>query len=169
MLIQWDDLGATAMGQTVTLSGYPVALAGQIRATRFLLTQEPGCCPGCAPRDPSGSVEVEAQTAIPLRAGALRLSGTWQTSGSRYRLTGARPFDPPGWSGVTRRRALMAGPLMCLAASAAPGDARAAIQATTTVDMHSHAGGIASVSRMHSGMAFGPVAEPMRKGGMATL
>jgi membrane dipeptidase len=169
MLIQWDDLGATATGQTVTLSGYPVALAGQTRATHFLLTQEPGCCPGCAPRDPSGSVEIEAQTPIPLRAGALRLSGTWQVSGSRYRLTGARPVDPPGWSGVTRRRALMAGPLMCLAASVAPGDARAAIQAATTVDMHSHAGGIASVSRMHSGSAFGPVAEPMRKGGMTAV
>jgi membrane dipeptidase len=58
---------------------------------------------------------------------------------------------------------------MCLAASLAPGDARAAIAATTTVDLHSHAGGIANVARMHSGSAFGPVGEPMRKGGMTAV
>ena len=64
--IRWDDLGsshaAAVEGRSVTLSGYPVAFPGQTRATRFLLTQEPGCCPGCAPRDPTGTVTVEART-----------------------------------------------------------------------------------------------------------
>jgi membrane dipeptidase len=185
MIIRWDDLGSSAadkaVGDVVTLSGYPVALPGQRQAARFLLTQEQGCCPGCAPRDPSGTIEVEAHAAVPLHAGVLRLSGVWQLrpgaeGGSRYRLADARPLDPPGWAGVTRRRALAAGPLMCLAASlassgalAAPDAALAAIQAVTAVDLHSHAGGIASVSRMRSGSAFAPVSVPMRKGGMAAV
>jgi membrane dipeptidase len=178
MQIRWDDLGTeradAVEGQMVTVSGYPVALPGQARAVHFLLTQEPGCCPGCAPRDPRGTVAIQARSAIPLGSGAIRLSGVWQmqtgpTAGSRYRLMDARPVDPPGWSGVTRRRALAAGPLMCLAAAVAPGGARAAIEAATTVDIHSHAGGIASVSRMRSGLAFGPVGVPMRKGGMAAV
>ena len=58
---------------------------------------------------------------------------------------------------------------MCLAASLAPGAARAAIAAGTSVDIHSHAGGIASTSRMRSGRAFGPVGVPMRAGGMAVV
>jgi membrane dipeptidase len=177
MQIRWDAFGSgsldAAEGQTVTLSGYPVALPGQTRATRFLLTREPGCCPGCTPRDPLGTVAVEAHAAIPLHLGAIRLSGVWRvwhdTEGPRYRLVDARPVDPPGWAGVTRRRTLATGPLICLAAAVAPGGARAAIEATTTVDLHSHAGGIASPARMQSGQAFGPVSEPMRKGGMAAV
>ncbi|MGD0108316.1 MAG: membrane dipeptidase [Rhodopila sp.] len=177
MLIRWETLGSAAAGaadgQSVTLTGYPVALPGQNRAARFLLTQEPGCCPGCAPRHPSGTVAVEARSALPLSSGAVRLTGVWRVQhdneGPRYRLTEARPVDPPGWAGVTRRQALAAGPLMCLAAAGVPGGARAAIEAATTVDLHSHAGGIASTDRMHSGQAFGPVGVPMRKGGMAAV
>ena len=63
----------------------------------------------------------------------------------------------------------MAGPLICLAGAVVPGRARAAIEATTTVDLHSHAGGIATQTRMRSGQAFGPVSLPMRKGGMAAV
>jgi membrane dipeptidase len=37
------------------------------------------------------------------------------------------------------------------------------------VDLHSHAGGIANVSRVRSGEAFAPVAAPMRQGGMAAI
>jgi membrane dipeptidase len=179
MLIRWDDIASShadaAQGQAVTLSGYSVALPAQTRASRFLLAREPGCCPGCAPRDPNGTVTIEAHAALPLRSAPLRLSGIWRMNrdplkdGSRYHLMDARPLDPPGWSGVTRRRTLAAGPLMCLAAAIAPGDARAAIEATTTVDLHSHAGGIANLARMRSGQAFGSVAEPMRKGGMAVV
>jgi membrane dipeptidase len=179
MLIHWDELGSpgadAADGRLVTVSGYPVPPFGKRRAAHFLLTQEPGCCPGCAPRDPIGAIEIETQAPLPLRAGAVRLSGIWHASRTgeghtRYRLSDARPFDPPGWAAITRRRALAAGPLMCLAACGAPDGARAAIQAdATTVDIHSHAGGIASVSRMQSGSAFGPVGQPMLKGGMAAV
>jgi len=177
MLMRWETLGSAdanaADGQSVTVSGFPVALPGQNRAVRFLLTREPGCCPGCAPRHPNGTVAVEARSAVPLSLGAVQLAGIWHVrhddSGPRYRLTEAQPVDPPGWAGSTRRRALAAGPLMCLAAACVPGDARAAIEAATTVDLHSHAGGIASSERMHSGQAFGPVSVPMRKGGMAAV
>jgi membrane dipeptidase len=64
---------------------------------------------------------------------------------------------------------MTAGPLMCLGAAVAPGGARAAIEAGPTVDLHSHAGGIASVSRMRSGQAFRPVSAPMKKGGMTAV
>jgi membrane dipeptidase len=178
MRIRWDELGSPvatgAEGQTVTVFGHPVALPGQNWAKRFLLTHEPGCCPGCAPRDPSATVEVEARSKLPLHTGVVGLSGVWQVrcdpqGRSRYRLVDARPVEPPGWAGVTRRRVLAAGPLVCLAAAVVPGGARAAIEAATTVDLHSHAGGIASVARMHSGQAFAPVSVPMRKGGMAAV
>lgn len=185
MLIRWGDLTSgradAALGQVVTVSGYPVVLPGQAHAERFLMTEEPGCCPGCAPRDPGGTIWVEAQSAIKLGSGNRRLSGVWQAgtdAGSRYRLTDALPLDPPGWAGVTRRRALAAGPLMCLAASVGAGGARAAeaadgartaIQGGTTVDIHSHAGGIASAGRVRSGQAFGPVRTPMLKGGMTAV
>jgi membrane dipeptidase len=178
MAIRWDELGSSAAdaadGRTVTVHGFPVALPGQQHAARFLVTEEPGCCPGCAPRDPNGTIEIHARVPVPLRTGAVHLSGRWDVDrdgdgGPRYRLVDARPMQPPGWAGVTRRRALAAGPLMCLAAAVAPTGARAAIEAGTTVDLHSHAGGIASVSRMQSGQAFGPVSVPMRKGGMAAV
>jgi membrane dipeptidase len=192
--LRWDDLGtpaahpgahqgahpgahqgappAAADGQRVTVAGYPVLFPGQARTARFLLTQEPGCCLGCAPRAPTGSITVEARSAVALRAGPLRLSGVWRLhpgTDSVYRLTDATPLDPPGWAGVTRRTALAAGPLMCLAAAVTPRQARAAVDLGTTVDLHSHAGGIANVDRMRSGEAFAPVAEPMRAGGMAAV
>ena len=177
MQIRWDDLGSSradaADGQSVTLSGYPVTFPGQNRATRFLLTQEPGCCAGCAPRDPLGAIAIDALAPIPLHSRPLSLSGVWHIqpdTNSTYRLTDARPLDPPGWVSVTRRRILTTtGPLMCLGASLAPDGARAAIEATTTVDLHSHAGDIANSTRMRSGQAFGPVSVPMRAGGMAVV
>jgi membrane dipeptidase len=183
MQIRWDDLESgradAAAGRTVTISGYPVAPLGRTHAERFLLTREPGCCPGCAPRDPLGTVAIEARAALPLRLGAVRLSGIWQMhpgTDSRYRLMEARPIDPPGWTGVTRRRALAAGPLICLGGAVIPAGARAAatgaravIEATTTVDLHSHAGGIASPFRIRNGRDFAPVSAPMREGGMAAV
>jgi membrane dipeptidase len=168
-MMRWEALGSpaadAAAGRVVTLSGYPVGMPGQIRSARFLLTQEPGCCPGCAPRDPTGSVAIEARAAVSLRSGAIRLSGTWSVRDGHYTLSEARLVDPSGWAGVTRRRALAAGPLMCLGT----GGAARAVEVPVSIDLHSHAGGIASVSRMRSGSAFGPVAVPMRAGGMATV
>ena len=66
--------------------------------------------------------------------------------------------------------------LMCLAACAgAPlspqrqADARRAIEAAATVDVHSHAGGLASPRRIRAGGPFGEVARPMQAGGMAAI
>ena len=175
-MTSWDNL-ASANAHRVTLTGYPVPFPGQNRAARFLLTREPGCCPGCAPRDPAGSITVEARTAVSLRSGVLRMTGLLRADSAGYRLLDARTADVPGWAGVTRRRALAAGPLMCLAAPAAAQDKAPATAAAQnkaamsgpTVDIHSHAGGIASTARVHSGQTFGPVAVPMRAGGMAVI
>lgn len=167
MQLRWDDLTAPATGQTVSVTGYPVAPLGQTTAGRFLLTAEPGCCPGCAPRDPGGSVEVEMAAPVAVTAGALRLTGTWSAGAAGYRLAGARVETPPGWTGVTRRRALAAGPLMCLGVAssrAAPGAA-----AVPAIDLHSHAGGIAGGAWVRGQRSAGPVAEPMRKGGMGAI
>jgi membrane dipeptidase len=89
-------------------------------------------------------------------------------TGWHYQLHDARPADPPGWRGVTRRTALMSGPPMCLGVAA-----RAAgplsLGATPTIDIHSHAGNIASERRMRGGADFSPIAAPMRQGGMAAI
>jgi membrane dipeptidase len=90
----------------------------------------------------------------------------WSVRDGRYRLADAHLVEPVGWGGVTRRRALAAGPLICLGVA---GTVRAAVPVPPGIDFHSHAGGIASVGRMRSGSAFGPVAEPMRASGMAAV
>jgi membrane dipeptidase len=131
------------------------------------------------PRNPLGAVEIFAKP-VPLRGHALRLTGKWRVSdavplGWRYQLHDARLREPLGWAAVTRRNVLAAGPLMCMATSATAQtpprteDVRRALQAATTVDLHSHAGGIASVTRMRSGTGFDPIAAPMREGGMAAI
>jgi membrane dipeptidase len=161
----------------VTVTGHPVAFAGRRRARQFLLTEEAGCCPGCAPGHPEATIEVRAASEVPLTSGPLHLSGRWRVRRdaagvARYQLADAIPTRQPGWGQVTRRAAMAGGPLMCLAAGAVaadPGQARAAIQAGVTVDLHSHAGGIANVARIRSGQTFAPVAEKMREGGMAAV
>lgn len=167
MQVRWDDLTAPATGQAVSITGYPVALPGQTTAERFLLTAEPGCCPGCAPRDPRGSVVVETRTPVAITAGALRLTGIWSASPGGYRLADARVDAPPGWAGVTRRAALAAGPLMCLGVATSR-QASAAV-AVPAIDLHSHAGGIAGGAWVRGQRGAGPVAEPMRKGGMSAI
>ena len=187
MRLNWRDLGSvraeTADGSVVEIDGFAATALPSASATHFILTFEPGCCPGCFPRDRSASVEVFASSAVPLRGQSLRLAGTWRVrrdhpAGWRYQLHDARLLDPPGWTAVTRRGILAAGPLMCLAACGA-GDApdttaqrqtdgRRAIEAAPSVDMHSHAGGIASPQRVTAGF-FSPVGQPMRQGGMAAV
>jgi membrane dipeptidase len=183
MHIGWHDLGKpradAANGTTVELHGFPVPPDPSWRTDHFLLTAEPGCCPGCAPRDPLATVEVFAATPLPMQAGALRLTGMWHVlrddlAGGRYQLRAARLSEPVGWGGISRRAALVGGPLICLGAAVAKADsgpaaARAVIEAGPTVDLHSHAGGIASANRIRSGGPFSPIAEPMRQGGMATI
>jgi membrane dipeptidase len=176
MRLDWADLGTAtidaAEGREVELVGYPVRPALADRADHFLLLPEPGCCAGCVPSDPLGAVEVRATAIVPLDA-ALGLRGVWRVrreGGSwRYGLDAARPLQPPGWSAVTRRSLLAAGPLICLGAPrrAAADDGRAVLEAAAGIDIHSHAGGIASVRRVHDGVGFSPVAAPMRAGALA--
>lgn len=174
--LDWRTLDTAVDGAAVEISGFPAAATHAPRATYFLLQPEAACCAGCLPADPYGAVEVFAATPLPLHQGALRLQGRWQArhvaGGWRYRLHDARVQEPPGWRGVTRRGMLAAGPLMCLAAcapgAAAEADAaRTQLAATPAIDIHSHAGGIANVARMRSGVGFSPIADPMRLGGLA--
>ena len=172
--VQWDGLetaaGLSNSGRRVTVAGYPVAALDQART--FLLAREPSCCPGCAPNQANATIQVDMRAPVPLGQGLLRVSGRWHVRNalgtSRYGLDDAILCDPPGWAGVTRRAMLMAGPLICLPAAQ---DATAVPLANPgpKIDIHSHAGGISSPTRMRSGQAFGPVAEPMRKGGMGII
>ena len=182
MDIKWHELGTeraeAAHGSEVRLLGFPVAPASVRHSAQFLLAAEPGCCAGCAPRHALATVAVTAAAPVPVRTGALSLTGTWEVAADpsatpRYRLLDARLAAPPGWAGVTRRGVMAAaGPLICLAAAdctVAASTARAAVSDAATVDLHSHAGGVASVARIRSGMGFGIVADPMRRGGMAVI
>jgi membrane dipeptidase len=195
MQLRWTDLGNpranAADGAEVDILGWMATALPATRAGYFLLAPEPPCCRGCLPGDPLGAIEVFAATPLPVEMrAAVRLRGTWRVvpaddpTGWRYQLLGARPLDPPGWRDISRRAVLGGGPLLCLAActGAATADdeparrqreaaARAAIAGTVTVDIHSHAGGIAGTRRIASANPppFTPVAAPMRAGGMAAL
>jgi len=91
MRLNWQDLGCVraeaADGATVEIDGFPAALLSSARATHFMLTFEPGCCPGCLPRDRTASVEVFAVSPVPMRGRSLRLSGRWHV----------RHDDAAGW------------------------------------------------------------------------
>jgi membrane dipeptidase len=186
--LKWQDFGSAqaddADGETVEIAGFAASAPTVGSAARFILAGEPGCCPGCFPRDIHASVEVFAAAPISVRGRRLRLTGTLRVctddpSGWKYQLHGARPLEPPGWTSVTRRDVLTSGPLMCLAACATANtpestsqrqaDARVAIESAPSVDIHSHAGHLIGTRRVRGGGAFAPVAEPMRKGGMAVI
>jgi membrane dipeptidase len=188
MQLNWHDLAGeraeSADGADIEIEGFPAAVLPIRHASHFILTFEPGCCPGCFPRDRSASVEIFATSPISMRGQLLRLSGRWRVeredhAGWRYKLHGARLVEPPGWRSVSRRGVLAGGPLMCLAACAdasasqttpqQQADARRAIEAGPSVDIHSHAGGLASPQRMRDGGPFGAVARPMQQGGMAAI
>jgi len=177
MQLRWPDLATAradhADGATVEIAGW-MSAAG--RARHFLLSAEPSCCAGCPPRDPLFAVEVFARAPIAAQPQALRLTGTWRVhtddpAGWRYQLHDASALDPPGWRAITRRGVLAAGPLFCIGGSAHADEAaaRQAIAATTTVDIHSHAGAITGVSRVKTSAPFNEVAQPMRAGGMAAV
>jgi membrane dipeptidase len=188
MRLNWQDLGSAraedADGEPVEISGFGATASRSAHVRHFILTCEPGCCAGCFPRDLSASVEVFAAAPVPMYGQLSRLTGTWRVRrddcpGWRYQLHDARLLDPPGWAAVTRRGMLAAGPLMCLAACVTANspqaiaqrqtDAQRALRAAPSVDIHTHAGGIASVRRMREGHAFGAVSAPMRQGGMAAI
>ena len=175
MRVAWSDLSEVPEAATVEVAGYPLIQSMERTARTFLLLPEPRCCIAHAPADASGAIEVFSNDSIPVRSGFLRLSGQWRvgTDGWRYRLHAARTVEPPGWRAVTSRRSIAAGPLMCLAAAACAAPAgsapRAAVLLGTTVDVHSHAGNIASMRRVRSGTDFTPIADPMRRGGMTAI
>jgi len=188
MRLAWNDLGTPradrAEGATVEFGGFPCTVLPQRLASTFMLLPEAPCCAGCIPRNPLAAVEVFAASPVPIAGQPVSLTGTWRVlrddpAGWRYQLRDARLRSPPGWAAVSRRGLLAAGPLMCVAALAGADEplassqraaqARRTIESVTTVDMHSHAGGIASPVRMRSGQPFGAVAAPMRQGGMAAI
>jgi membrane dipeptidase len=171
MRVAWTNLNEPAEGDTVEVTGYPLVRGMERTARTFLLLPEPRCCIAHAPADPAGAIEVFSNDPISVRGGVLRLSGQWRlgSDGWRFRLHNVRTVEPPGWRAVTTRRSLATGPLMCLAAAACATTLGTSDDLGTTVDIHSHAGNIASMRRVNSGMDFTPVAEPMRKGGMAAI
>lgn len=181
--ITWTDVADAradrASGRTVELTGFPVAAGSPRQSTCFVIVREAPCCPGHVPRHHLGAVEVFAAAPLPMRTGALRLTGEWRVQPDepwRYQLHNARPLDPPGWGKVTRRGVMVGGPLMCLGTEACsatdPGRsaaARAAIAAGIPVDIHSHAGGVANDQRLLAGVGFSRIAAPMRAGGMGAI
>jgi membrane dipeptidase len=188
MRLTWPILhsvhAAASDNTTVEIDGFPASKHVTPTATHFILAAEPGCCPGCYPSDRAASVEVFSAAPLPLRGRLLRLTGTWRVQadhpeGWRYRLVNARPRQPVGWETVSRRSVLTAGPLMCLAARAGANspeavvqcqaDAQVAINSAPSIDLHSHAGHILGKRTVLQGGPFVPVAEPMRKGGMAVI
>ena len=82
----------------------------------------------------------------------------------------AAPIDPsiPARRTITRRVAIASVPLLAIVARHRA-QAAAIVAAGPTVDMHSHAGNIVGVRNVDQHRAFGPVAEPMRAGGMSVV
>ena len=82
MRLKWENLGTRiadeADTKTVEIDGFAATPFATPTARRFILTEEPGCCPGCFPRDGSVSVEVFATAPIPLTGDLARLTGQWR-------------------------------------------------------------------------------------------
>ncbi len=193
IFLTWKDLrpGASSLkqGESVEITGYlyPVE-SDDAEHAYFVLGPDMPCCRGCFPRDPSRAVEVFAASPVGNTGLPLRVTGTLRTliddpAGWRYQLTGARARPIGDKNAFARRRMFAAaGPLLCLAAglpgtaAAAPAPiddpldeaaGRAAIEGAVTVDMHSHAGGLAGARPVEENVPFLKVAEKMRSGGMA--
>jgi membrane dipeptidase len=153
----WHDLATGA-----DVAGPVAQLAGYLWRSEFggpsLLLAEPPCCAGCPPRNPATSIEITGPARF--APGPVTLAGTLHPTPAGWQLRDARPVI----AGFGRRRLLAAAPLLCLAAAAPDADPRTIIADSATVDMHSHAGKLLFV---RSNAAFGPLAEPMRQGGMA--
>ena len=170
MRLDWNDLGSPRAdrrhGSRVEIAGWATTVLPVKASRHFLLTAEPGCCPGCVPANPLAVVEVRAARPIALGRDALRLSGRLVVEpdhgdGWRYRLEEARA------DGVRRRGLLAATALAAVPAAAMPPAALPQVSDGTAVDAHSHAGNLIQAS-FGSG-SFSPVAEPMRQGGVAAI
>lgn len=175
--IDWWDLasGDTGHGDgaEVEIDGWLLPAESSDRENHFLLSAEPPCC--CPRRDPSACIEVFARSKLPHNE-PVRLAGRWHDlvenpTGWRFQLHDARPV-----SGLTRRAMLSAAPMVCVAIAAPAalaqpdsGAGRRAIAQDITVDMHSHAGRVIGRNTVGTNAPFGPVAAPMREGGMAAI
>jgi membrane dipeptidase len=181
MKIAWSDLARFVPGDlgAVLLEGFACPLDREPAAGHFIFAPEPMCCVGCVPRDPLGSIEVFATHRLTLPCGRVRITGRLRmreddTKGWRFALEDAA-IDAASLSGTvfSRRQALGAGALLCLAAAAPVADPNAdalrIVADSPTVDIHSHAGGINGVSRVENHAAFTPVSTPMHLGGLAVV
>jgi len=187
MKIVWSDLARLAVGLVgdIEIEGHVCPIDRAPRARYFVFAPEPMCCIGCLPRDPAGCIEVFTADMLTLPHGSVRIRGRLERldgdpSGFQFQLHNARIDAASLLSNVfSRRRALGAGALLCLAAAAPAPDApteadieaaaRRVIAGMTTVDVHSHAGGVIGVSRVQNHVPFSAVAAPMQQGGMAVL
>jgi len=186
MQLEWPDLttGRADLfdGAEVEISGWVAPIDVAECHDYFLLLEEPICCLGCLPNNPSTCVEVFAAAAVAAPPGPVRLIGQWRRliddpAGWLYQLRDARLVDIASPVPVTRRTILTAGALAALAAWRPPAGGadtignteraaatRQLVTGALTVDIHSHAGRI-----LRTTAPLEPVAAPMREGGMAVL
>src|ERR1700730_11329884 len=125
MQIDWCDLTS---GRADLFDGAEVEISGWIGAIDvaehhgyFLLLEEPICCLGCLPSNPSACVEVFAAAAIAAPPHSVRLTGQWRRliddpAGWRYQLRDARVVEGVTAVPLTRRTILSTGGLAALAA-----------------------------------------------------
>ena len=186
MQLEWPDLttGRADLfdGAEVEISGWVAPIDVAECHDYFLLLEEPICCLGCLPNNPSTCVEVFAAAAVAAPPGPVRLIGQWRRliddpAGWLYQLRDARLVDIASPVPVTRRTILTAGELAALTACRPPAGGadtignteraaatRQLVTGALTVDIHSHAGRI-----LRTTAPLEPVAAPMREGGMAVL
>lgn len=191
MQITWAELASGAAdgrdGDRVEIDGWHLPAEVDDRPGYFILTDEAGCCGGCLPADPRQRIEVFAAEPIDLPGEAMRLAGRWRVlsddpAGWRYQLHDGRlvAASRVEAAGFTRRGMLAAGGALTLSAwmparaKARPSpsvlaDARAAMAAAVTIDLHSHGGALVGRRRVPEGAPFVPLAEPMREGGMSVV
>jgi membrane dipeptidase len=188
--IRWTDF---ASGRADALDGVEVEIVGWMAALEraeahayFLVTPEPICCLSCLPTDPMACVEVFADRPIPARGLPLRLAGMLHrlvndAAGWRYQMRAARLIGL-GDRAVSRRNMMAAGAALALAGyssstsaatrqrAAATSDpdsakgARALVEASLTIDIHSHAGHVNNPNTQLTS-----IAPSMREGGMSVV
>jgi len=184
--LDWMEIATAAADRydtdTVEIVGFMAPAEPDDAHSYFLLVTEPVCCIGCWPTDPLAVVEVFAAVPVPAEGRAVRLSGRWSLltddpAGWRYQLRDARliAVEPAEPMVISRRGLLAAGAALGLAACVPipivvplPASASPAPVAGLTADLHSHAGRLI-LQRNEVERPFIPVAEPMRRGGMALV
>jgi len=182
-MLRWPDLlrdDAPGLdGRVVRVTGW-LAPVEDAPGGAALLVPEAPCCIGCRP-DPGQTVELLGTKGLPRGLARVTLTGTlrrlpvddeagwrWQMQGAVARAEAANPF--------LARRAFLAAPLACTAATACAqppspeqqAAARQAAAAGVPADLHSHAGRVI-VRRGVNQRPFEPVAAPMRAGGMRVV